>query len=80
MSYLPGQRTAQRPLRAAIATQRALGRAAATAGGGLATRMVLDIADRRWAVETGGDGQQVWTDQTTGVRYVGGPDGEEATG
>jgi len=46
----------------------------------MAGRMVLDIAGRRWSVESGGDGQQVWTDQTTGVRYVGGPDGEEATG
>jgi len=76
---LPGQRAAQRPLRAAMATQRRLGRAAMPAGG-MAGRMVLDLGGCRWAVEAGGDGRQVWTDQKSGVRYVGGPDGEEATG
>lgn len=75
---LPGQRAAQRPLRAAIATQRRLGRAASPAGG-LAGRMVLDLVGRRWVVETGVDGRQVWTDQTTGAWHVGGPQGEEAT-
>jgi len=65
-------------MRAAIATQRRLGRAAAAAGG-LASRMVLDLGGRRWTVEYGPDGRQVWTDQATGARRVGGPDGEEAT-
>lgn len=73
---LPGQRAAQRPLRAAIAAQRRLGRAAAPVGG-LAARMVLDIAGCRWAVDGDPGGRQVWTDVETGVRRVGGPQGEE---
>lgn len=36
MTALPGQRAAQRPLRALLASQRALGRAAQTQDGGLA--------------------------------------------
>ncbi|MFC8723779.1 hypothetical protein [Streptomyces bacillaris] len=36
MTALPGQRAAQRPLRALLASQRALGRAAQAQGGGLA--------------------------------------------
>jgi hypothetical protein len=77
MAVLPGQRAAQRPLRAAIAAQRRLGRATAT-GGGMAGRMVLDVDGRRWTVEIGPGGRQVWTEQRTGTPYTGGPDNEEA--
>ncbi|MFF2650610.1 hypothetical protein [Streptomyces sp. NPDC058045] len=49
---LPGQRAAQRPLRAAIAAQAALGRAASRADS-MASHVVLNIGGR-WM-------QQTWT-------------------
>jgi len=79
MAALPGQRAAQRPMRAAVAAQRALGRAAATAGG-IAGRMVLEIASRRWVVTHQKDGQQIWTDHATQAHHLGGPNGERLGG
>lgn len=75
MGALPGQRAAQRPVRAAEAAQGVLGRAA-RAGGGMAARMVLDIGGRRWEVVHDSRGRAVWTCRTTGERRAGGPDGE----
>jgi hypothetical protein len=42
MGVLPGQRAAQRPMRAAVAAQRAIGRAV-TASGGTASRLVMRV-------------------------------------
>lgn len=43
---LPGQRAAQRPMRAAVAAQRAIGRAVTTSGG-TTGRLVMRV-DGRW--------------------------------
>lgn len=47
MSALPGQRAAQRPLRAAVAAQRAIGRAV-TSSGGTSGRLVMQVDGGRW--------------------------------
>ncbi|MFE7105641.1 hypothetical protein ACFU98_10550 [Streptomyces sp. NPDC057575] len=46
MGALPGQRAAQRPMRAAVAAQRAIGRAVTTSGG-TTGRLVMRV-DGRW--------------------------------
>jgi hypothetical protein len=44
---LPGQRAAQRPMRAAVAAQRAIGRSVTTSGG-TTGRLVLNVGGGRW--------------------------------
>ncbi|MFD7507902.1 hypothetical protein ACFV5N_00940 [Streptomyces sp. NPDC059853] len=76
MPAVPGQRAAQRPQRAAVAAQRALGRAA-TGSGGLATVQVIHLHGRLWHVEHDQEGRQWWTCQQSGARYEGGPRTDE---
>ncbi|MFJ8855090.1 hypothetical protein [Streptomyces sp. NPDC102437] len=57
MSALAGQRAAQRPLRAAVAAQRAIGRAVMSSGG-TAGRLVMRV-DGRWVEQViDADGQE----------------------
>ncbi|MEU3220049.1 hypothetical protein [Streptomyces sp. NPDC006971] len=47
MTALAGQRAAQRPLRAAMAAQRAIGRSVASSGG-TTGRLVMRVSGGRW--------------------------------
>ncbi|MEU2487020.1 hypothetical protein ABZ593_20730 [Streptomyces sp. NPDC012617] len=51
MSPLPGQRSAQRPLQAMVASQRVLGRAAQAAAGGLGTSGIAFIDGQTFDVD-----------------------------
>ncbi|MFE2934952.1 hypothetical protein [Streptomyces sp. NPDC059278] len=57
MGALPGQRAAQRPIRAAVAAQRAIGRAVA-ASGGTAGRLVMNVGGRWVEQVIDGQGQE----------------------
>jgi hypothetical protein len=70
MTALPGQRAAQRPLRAAVAAQRAIGRAV-TGGGTSSTRLVLNVGGQ-WMEQTVNDEGQEQL-----VPYEFGEEGEE---
>jgi hypothetical protein len=72
MPARPGQRAGQRPQRAAIAAQRALGRAARD-GGGLSTAMTVRIEGRWWRVSYDEKGRSWWECRETGARCTGGP-------
>lgn len=54
---LPGQRSAQRPMRAAVASQRALGRLV-NAGGAMSGAMVLNVGGRWFEVGFDESGQE----------------------
>lgn len=54
---LPGQRAAQRPLRAAVAAQRAIGRSVSSSGG-LVESLILNVGGEWKRVATGEDGSE----------------------
>ena len=57
MGALPGQRAAQRPMRAAVAAQRAIGRAVTTSGG-TTSRLVMRVGGQWVEQVIDSDGQE----------------------
>ncbi|ONK13123.1 hypothetical protein [Streptomyces sp. MP131-18] len=76
MPAAPGQRAGQRPQRAAVAAQRALGRAA-LGDGAMAAVMTVRLGGRWWRVTHDQFGQAWWESRETGQRCADGPCDEQ---
>lgn len=79
MPALPGQRAAQTPAQAAVASSRAMGQLARTTGV-LCSHIGVTLHGRRWEQTTDPDtAAEAWTDTTTGRTYPTIPDPDQLT-